>query len=653
MAFPEIPKTLFHRIRVRGEKENTPARRLRWQGVAEGIDIHPGGLSPSAILIVRQIGVTVTAAAAERRYFPMPSQERMQAQLQEALRRAARPRQGFLPSNAPAVVFGDMGELLACLALDTAAGTVPRGWWWQPLLRKQSLPGWTQLLQACQENIRFVPAMFYYLQCWQKIPEVINHLPVSATQPLLMSLATEFELIELKSLLREAFQPREFVSPQQSPGRTDFVKRYLPDGPFSRLAPAAKSALAAVSLLLYHAPQRLRQAEVLKDFIHWIISDRENAATENNPTMKEENIRSERSKHVMPPAAGEPELGIVFPKENTAPFQTGSKNFHPVPAKSPNGDSSAPLENEDPAKKPENALAPWRGSRQYHIPSINIPETGQETETAESITVVDQLLAAGNGVFTELAGILFLIPLFQSLRLLPEGQPAFKVMQQLNGWEWLELFGRALLGKISPQSAADPLWRILAKLDGREDMEAPGGGFRGDREYILPKEWFAFAMPEKCFYRETRRGLTVCYPGDPGFLMADFTGKAESTAGRLGRLKEAWGLADKTEMRRVSAPFSFPGSGFRSGNAALDRFIRFVAAYLSWRLYAVFPEAQKSPKEAVCYVLQRKGQLFVSATHVDLILPLDSADVDIRCAGLDFNPGWVPSLRRVVTFYYR
>jgi hypothetical protein len=31
---------------------------------------------------------------------------------------------------------------------------------------------------------------------------------------------------------------------------------------------------------------------------------------------------------------------------------------------------------------------------------------------------------------------------------------------------------------------------------------------------------------------------------------------------------------------------------------------------------------------------------------------MDQVDIAVRLAGLDANPGWVPSLGRVVTFYY-
>jgi len=50
--------------------------------------------------------------------------------------------------------------------------------------------------------------------------------------------------------------------------------------------------------------------------------------------------------------------------------------------------------------------------------------------------------------------------------------------------------------------------------------------------------------------------------------------------------------------------------------------------------------------------LSRAGMLYVTATHVDLVMSLNQISVPVRLAGLDANPGWVPELSRVVTFHF-
>ena len=51
-------------------------------------------------------------------------------------------------------------------------------------------------------------------------------------------------------------------------------------------------------------------------------------------------------------------------------------------------------------------------------------------------------------------------------------------------------------------------------------------------------------------------------------------------------------------------------------------------------------------------LLQRRAGLTLTATHVDVYMTLDQVDIAVRLAGLDANPGWVPALGRVVTFYF-
>ncbi len=51
-------------------------------------------------------------------------------------------------------------------------------------------------------------------------------------------------------------------------------------------------------------------------------------------------------------------------------------------------------------------------------------------------------------------------------------------------------------------------------------------------------------------------------------------------------------------------------------------------------------------------MVERSGVVAVTETHVDVCLPLDEADLRIRCHGLDLDPGWVPWLGRVIQYHY-
>jgi hypothetical protein len=51
-------------------------------------------------------------------------------------------------------------------------------------------------------------------------------------------------------------------------------------------------------------------------------------------------------------------------------------------------------------------------------------------------------------------------------------------------------------------------------------------------------------------------------------------------------------------------------------------------------------------------VLHRRGQFWSAAHHIDVVLPLQLADVRLRRAGFDLDPGYVPWLEAVVHFHY-
>jgi hypothetical protein len=48
----------------------------------------------------------------------------------------------------------------------------------------------------------------------------------------------------------------------------------------------------------------------------------------------------------------------------------------------------------------------------------------------------------------------------------------------------------------------------------------------------------------------------------------------------------------------------------------------------------------------------RRARLAITSTHVDVFFGLSAADLRIRRAGLDIDPGWVPWFARVVSFHY-
>jgi len=64
------------------------------------------------------------------------------------------------------------------------------------------------------------------------------------------------------------------------------------------------------------------------------------------------------------------------------------------------------------------------------------------------------------------------------------------------------------------------------------------------------------------------------------------------------------------------------------------------------------PRAASLRARSVRRALAIPGRLYVTSSHVDVVIPLDCIDLRVRRAGLDRDPGWLPSHGRVVYFHF-
>jgi hypothetical protein len=216
---------------------------------------------------------------------------------------------------------------------------------------------------------------------------------------------------------------------------------------------------------------------------------------------------------------------------------------------------------------------------------------------AESIQAFDEIArpsAHVDAVVTELSGVLFLVNVLDRLRFFDRLDDHFRVASTIGAWGWLEIVARCLLGSGHGGAAADPLWDALADLDGR-----PRG---------VPLTALARVPP------------------------------------RL-RLPEAWPVSPRLPRVRVR-PLGFEPT------PDLRRFLDLVVPYLRWRLRQALDVHERRASPVASRLFYRRGRLEWTATHVDLRMDLSDIDIAIRLAGLDSNPGWVPALGRVVTFYF-
>ena len=199
----------------------------------------------------------------------------------------------------------------------------------------------------------------------------------------------------------------------------------------------------------------------------------------------------------------------------------------------------------------------------------------------------------------------------------------------------------------------------LATLDGRDPAIEAGHNFRGCERYALPRAWTSFLAGSE------NRGLGLRLRDshlqiwhEQGFLLLDALFAGEVTQNiiqrQLSECREDYVLMDRAALRKVLSGTGFAGCGPLSVTPAREfhRFLAFLMPYIRWRLASNL--GLNSARSSVIrdVLLLRSAHLYVTATHIDLVMSMNQASGPVRLAGLDADPGWLPSFGRVVKFHF-
>lgn len=106
--------------------------------------------------------------------------------------------------------------------------------------------------------------------------------------------------------------------------------------------------------------------------------------------------------------------------------------------------------------------------------------------------------------------------------------------------------------------------------------------------------------------------------------------------------------------RRLSCDVDKPLQYFIAEQAGFDS----IDELLSWPpidevgdVFNMLSQYEKITQDPLQW-LGLNAKVFANKSHIDCYFSLDDVQLDIRMMGLDINPGWVPWLGRIVTFYY-
>jgi hypothetical protein len=647
-------RTTIGRLSARCPAGTEPlVARLRLARLFGGADLAPHGFPPRAVLVIRTVRAGRGVALGSRLLLRPEAEREMREQVSALWRRAARPSGGRIPVWAEAVLFEDEGEWLAALGLAVVRGESGEHWCWRapPGVETSAAPRQT-LVRVWAESPRFIPAAVVRLARWGEAARFLAALAPAEVGVLLRALCSEFDLPQpaphaqapRATDVRDATprKPRRSDTGQHahdgerdaapstdeqdtgSSGRRDadagrigsFEEATPP--PWGRwlasasvrgehLSPTAQRLLAYASAL-FHAPTLARS----RDFAEEVFAFTDDGAARRR--LAPEDARDDAPRD-LPRVRGDEGLGVAvrpsasdFDAADDATCESAAvvKPQRDTTTRRPHGRKDVSVG--EPVSRPASRAEAFE---------THAGVAPSELATDDAPTEDERVAPWANleGCETRLGGVLFLLNLLRGLRLPECFDEEYRLSEHITGWGLAELLARALLGDACAEFEDDPLWGALAHLDGRKANEPPAPGLRVGSTYRAPARWLKLFAP-----REDETGV------EPSTSLEERFGSFEG-------LRAHGGARLPADLRRWMG-WTFP----------------FVAYALRRSLADVGGAAED--EESVRELLVRRGRLYCTATHVDLVMEASSVSFAARRAGLDASLGWVRDLMRVVAFHF-
>jgi hypothetical protein len=334
---------------------------------------------------------------------------------------------------------------------------------------------------------------------------------------------------------------------------------------------------------------------------------------------------------------------MAFRKKASAPDRSGRSQNSVHPA-GDSGSHGATINDRQQATEPNpsseaSAIAHFSKKRRFEkqpavpepYPMTKGPDPGAEPtvqlyDEAREQTAPNQLRkgkAAHDGRFasTHHAGFLFLVGVLSRLGIeeILRSQPQFADVNLPAHLLW------ALVEHLH-LAVDDPVCSFLPGLPEVDGVE--------EFDFVAPQPWMSLLdhYPTNDADRVLRLSINdrkrkILSDNDTGVVLA------------VWGEQRPRGLDDWLRAHKIISDPIRPASDF---DDIITAFLDILGIYLERRV-----------NMDVRTLVNRQGVVATTKTHVDVLLVLKHADIRIRAAGLDIDPGWVPWLGRVVQYHYQ
>lgn len=551
----------------------------------------PAHHAPQAILVIRTLASR--AAFGPARVVQQHWRRQLEDQLDELGRQALRPDRQYVPPQANCVLFDDEVALLLCYTRDLLAGRW--AWYWDELFAGDLRPGRLDSSGGTPGR-RLLEGWLAYPHA---VPHLLADLPEVEAAGSLMRLGSA-ELSRLVHSLHATFDlPRgalDAAAPDPA-GRDQSSlaapwQAWLPQQQVRDLAPAAVYVWG-LSCALVRRPHAARGQAFAAQARQWL--EQETAA--------------------ITAAARRPEVGRGM-------NSSGLRGVADAQDAATDGLAGA-------ARIGLAALPPAAAAGGVAPPAT--AQNGTATGSAQALTQT--------GTFTRLGGAILFINVLTLLGL-PESIPA---LAQLSPWALLGGLTACMLGDRLQEFAGDPLWSVLDALVGQEAVRPWGAELSYGTAFQVPSTWHHLLPPARLeAYRESAGGRLQVWAAEPRYLLADLPRGTSFAAAQ-----ELWPALAETAIP-PAGPDDLPAGAGELLAPALAWWVRRLQPFLAQLLVRFTGQGL----DAAANLLYQPGTLYVSRTHVDLVLSVEQISIPLRRAGFDRTPGWRPEFGRIITIHF-
>lgn len=684
----EQGKTYVRRMRASGDVTDALALRLRLERALAVAELHPSGLPPTAILFVRKLGSRRARFQGLRTRTRAVWTRSVADAIEELARHAARPARSDVPAEAEAVVFINQAELLSCLAIDLCDGTAPARWWWRSLFRSTDLS--SALLKAWLAAPEYVPAALEQLSERGRLADFARTLVEEDARVVLRGVLDKFALNELRRAVEDehACEREGHARASVEGARVEAVRHEGRRGeggqsssvlPWLRFVPQLggetlgrwQSCLIGVGLMLLRSPSLVRSPSFAELVARWHRDEgreTESSSTDTHappePFKVLQRVKSEQTREV-----GEAERERERPKKSKAETVGAANDARVTEASDADSRRVAVVEvargqaTQDESLGEAGRVASQEisfdkgdGASSVVEPARRDTQAATPDEDAPSSRVVGQDSAAQTvyqaRLETDFGGLFYLINLGLFLGLYGDFTTPLRPGIALSVWDFVASLGLRLCGE---RVKDDGVWSLLASLAGRVEDDPLGRDFEPPEEWRIRPEWLKpFEGRRAWEWTDACARLRVRHP--EGFHVIDVPLTRVDTERQLEEEMRAYTLHPSPTLRRASLQTVSPDEGVardksvaRDEADALRRWLDWLTPYVRARLALALGASGDETARLLC---EGRAVVRLTEAHLDVSFSLVRLPIEVRVAGLDRDPGWVPAAGRYVAFHY-